>query len=314
MKILSALKARVISFLLQHAQACIASCGRLCRTPIASLLTIGVIAITLTLATTFFSLLSNLQQVDQSWQSSTSLSIFLYQNTTTEQAQQLMKKLETDYPLTHLTYISPDKGLQLLAKQSGLPTLLTGLSNNPLPGVISADPLKKNLSTQQMQDLVDQIEAMGDVDNVQIDLSWLARLQAILNFAKHLVIALSLLLTAGILLIVANTIRLALAYAQREIEIFQLIGATHAFIRRPFLYIGFWYGLSAGLLAWLMVNSIIFSLQAPAHRISTLYDNHSHLIYLGIVQGAQLCLATIVLALSAAWVMVQYHSRQHNTP
>ena len=216
--------------------------------------------------------------------------------------------MKKNYPLTQLHYVSPEQGLNLLAEQSGVKELLTGLPINPLPGVITAETQPKTLSKHKMQRLITDLNQEADIDSVQIDLVWLERLHAILNFSKHLVITLSLLLAAGVFLIVANTIRLTLQNTKREVAIFQLIGATHAFIRRPLLYIGFWYCLGGSLLGWLIVDAIILSLQRPIHTIAQLYDGHAHLNYLSFSAGLSVCALTILLGLSAAWIIVKRYS------
>ena len=307
MTITSTFKKRFTAFITHHAQASIASFGRLYRTPFSSFLTLSVIAITLALPTTFFTLLNTMQQFSRHWETGSGVSLFLYKNTTEEQAQKLKARLTDEFHLTNVHYIAPQQGLTLLAQQSGVEELLTGLPNNPLPGVITATPKHKTLDKQHMQNLIARLQQLEDIDSVQVDLAWLERLQAILNLIKQAVIVLTLLLASGVFLIVANTIRHALQHAQREIEIFELIGATQAFIRRPLLYIGFWYGLGSGLLAWVIVNLIILVLQSPAQQIATLYHSQTHLGYFGLLGGAGLCLTTILLGLTAAWIVVRHH-------
>jgi len=309
MKTLSPFKQRITTLLLQHAQASIASFGRLYRTPFASLLTMGVIAITLALPTTFFSLINTTQHISDSWQTGSGLNLFLYQNVSQSQAERLIQQLEKKYPLVNLKYVPPEQGLHLLAEQSGVNELLTGLPSNPLPGVIAAETKPKTLPKQKMQQLITELNQETDIDSVQIDLAWLERLHAILSFSKHLVMTLSLLLAASVFLIVANTIRLTLQNTKREVAIFQLIGATHAFIRRPLLYIGFWYCLGGSLLGWLMVDTIILGLQHPVQTISQLYDGHAHLNYLSFSAGLSVCTLTILLGLSAAWIIVKRYSQ-----
>ena len=103
------------------------------------------------------------------------------------------------------------------------------------------------------------------------------------------------LLALGILVIVGNTIRLDIENRRDEIEVTKLVGGSNAFVRRPFLYNGFWYGLGGGVIAWLVVTVAVRILADPVQRIAGLYGSTFTLRGLGPVGGLALIVGAIVL-------------------
>jgi len=103
------------------------------------------------------------------------------------------------------------------------------------------------------------------------------------------------LFALGILVIVGNTIRLDIENRRDEIEVTKLVGGSNAFVRRPFLYNGFWYGLGGGLVAWLVVAAAISLLTVPVQRIASLYGSEFALRGLGLPGSAVLVSGGIVL-------------------
>ncbi len=88
--------------------------------------------------------------------------------------------------------------------------------------------------------LVISLEEYDLVESVSFDLEWVERLFAMLQFGERLVVSLGFVLALGVLLVIGNTIRLAIENRRSEIEIIKLVGGTDRFVRRPFLYLGFW--------------------------------------------------------------------------
>ena len=111
------------------------------------------------------------------------------------------------------------------------------------------------------------------MDEVRLDMKWMERLQAILSVGERLALALALALSMGVLLIVGNTIRLAIENRRDEIVVVKLVGGTDNYVRRPFLYTGVWYGLIGGVLAWMLVALALFSLSGLVSRLAALYQS-----------------------------------------
>jgi cell division transport system permease protein len=136
---------------------------------------------------------------------------------------------------------------------------------------------------------------------------WLKRLFAIMEIVRRGVLILAGLLSLAVLLIIGNTIRLTIYNRREEIEIYKLIGATDAFIRRPFLYTGFWYGLSGSSMAWLLVNFSFWFLQEPVKQLTTLYDSQFELVTLRLLSSLILLSTGVLLGLVGAWLAVGRH-------
>ncbi|MDM8569539.1 FtsX-like permease family protein, partial [Thiotrichales bacterium HSG1] len=148
-----------------------------------------------------------------------------------------------------------------------------------------------------------------EVEVAQFDMLWAKRLFAMLEIVQRGTLVLAILLSLGVLLIVGNTIRLAIQNRRKEIEINKLVGATDAFIRRPFLYTGFWYGLLGSLIAWLLVTTSLWSLHGPVKKLTALYYSKFELITLGILPSMALISVGILLGLMGAWIAVNKHLR-----
>ncbi|MCK4709772.1 MAG: cell division protein, partial [Gammaproteobacteria bacterium] len=114
----------------------------------------------------------------------------------------------------------------------------------------------------------------------------------------------SILLAIAVLLTVGNTIRLDIQNRKEEIIVTKLIGATNAFIQRPFLYTGLWYGLSGSILALILTNIALGLLQAPVHRLASLYNSNFELIGLSFDNSLILILTSCFLSLGGSWLAV----------
>jgi cell division transport system permease protein len=133
------------------------------------------------------------------------------------------------------------------------------------------------------------------VDIVQLDTEWVSRFNAILDVVRRVVLLAAGLFALGILVIVGNTIRLDIENRRDEIEVTKLVGGSDAFVRRPFLYNGVWYGLGGGAIAWLIVAVVILVLSDPVQKIAGLYGSGFSLHGLGAEGSLALVGGGIVL-------------------
>jgi len=117
------------------------------------------------------------------------------------------------------------------------------------------------------------LQSLADVEEIQVDLMWISRLNRLLSLAEHIVQLLGLILAIAVVLIVGNTIRLHIESRKSEILIIKLLGATDPFIRRPFLYLGFWYGLIGGVAAWALLTLVGLSLHPYLRSFLDTYGN-----------------------------------------
>src|SRR3546814_9036829 len=87
------------------------------------------------------------------------------------------------------------------------------------------------------------------------------------------------------MVIISNTIRLDIEARREEIEVMKLVGAPDSFIRRPFLYTGFWHGLLGGVLAWILVTAGVHALAGPASMLAKAYGSSFQIAGLPVGDG-----------------------------
>ena len=292
---------------MRHVQVALASLGRLARAPLSSLMTILVIGIALSLPTGLHLLLLNVQQLGNSWDGAASISLYLRQELTREQVGELAGLVRRIPGIERVQTIDRDQALEEFRRLSGFSGALDALEDNPLPAVLVATPDAGHSDPGPAEQLLKRLQALDGVEFGQLDLQWVRRFQAITQIARRGVMVLASLLAVSILLIVVNTIRLEIQNRHAEIEITKLIGGTDAFIRRPFLYLGIWYGLFGGIAAGLLVGLSLWLLKGPVTRLAGLYDSDFGLTSMNLATLAGLIGFSVLLGLGGAWLAVARH-------
>ncbi len=224
-------------------------------------------------------------------------------------AQSLAKQLTKISGIEKVDYVSPAQGLADFQRQSGFNQLLSTLKENPLPSVLIVTPQLKWQTSNAMASLLDTLKQLPQVDIAQLDLAWVKRLNALLQLASRATCALAILLSLGIVFIIGSTIHLATLRHRDEIFVYQLVGASNAFIRRPFLYTGMWYGLIGSIIACIGVVALFIWINAPTQLLAKLYGSDFVLHTLSVSDGINLLLLGIVLGWLGSWVAVYRHLR-----
>ncbi|MGD8932492.1 MAG: permease-like cell division protein FtsX [Chromatiales bacterium] len=298
---------RLKIWLQRHAQVLLSSLGRLVRLPLSTLMTSAVIGIALALPIGLHLLIDNLQQLSGGWEQGAEISLFLKQQIDDEQAAELADKLRRHQRIASIQLIGKTEALNEFRRLSGFGEAIEALDNNPLPVLLVVQPKVEFSDARSAQRLVQELRLLPEAELVQLDLQWVKRLQALARIAQRGVLLLASLLGLAVLLVVGNTIRLEIQHRHAEIEISKLIGATDAFIRRPFLYTGIWYGLFGGSLAWFLVSLSIGLLGGPVAELAGLYQSDFELASLD-AGGALLLLAgSAGLGLGGSWLAVARH-------
>ena len=256
----------MVSYFIHHVRVFIASLGQLTRNPLAYLMTSAVIAIALALPANMLLAINNVSNLSAGWDSSTIISLFLNTDVNEKQAEKLATKLRLHNDIESIKITTKEQGLKTFTALSGFGDALKFLTTNPLPIVIKVKPIVDPQRPEKINQLIDELKNKKEVELAQLDMQWVKRLYSILELANKAVWIIGSLLGLAVLLIIGNTIRLDIQNRREEIEVSKLIGASNAFIRRPFLYTGLWYGLSGGMLAWLLT---LVSLQLLANPCST---------------------------------------------
>ena len=296
--------ARLSAWRDQHIYSFLSSLGRIVSKPFSTFLIVGVMAIAMAMPLALGMVLLNVQRVSGNVQAAREMSVFLKPDITFEQANKLAKKLSERADVAKVTVVSPDEGLAEFRKLSDLAQSIDLLGSNPLPSVLKIRPKDDGMI------LAETLQLWPEADVVQHDGQWRQRLNAWLSLGERMLKILSLLFGVGVLLVVGNTVRLDIGSRREEIAVMQQLGATDGFIRRPFLYLGFWYGLAAGALALALSLFAGLALDQRLQPLLASYDSRF------VLQGPDLTMVVALLATSAilgwtgAWLASGHHLRQ----
>lgn len=288
-----------------HRAMSLDSAWRLIRTPLGSLFTMLAIAIALMLPAGLWLMLDGARLLDAELDASATATVYLQQDVDDSEARRIHQALDAHTRIKTSRLITQDQGMQEFQQALGLEGMLDQLPDNPLPASIVLTPVDP--APTAMRKLADEMAAMAGVDEVRLDLAWLERLRKLAELGRRVTLGLGVLFGLGVLLVVGNTIRLGVASRRKEIEVVTLIGATHAFVRRPFLYSGAWYGLGGGILALLLLALGGDWLATPISELADSYGASYALPGLGIMGSVTLLLCSTLLGWLGAWLAVSQH-------
>lgn len=273
---------------------------------ISGLMTVLVMAVALSLPAALYVLLDNVRALSGHVDSQAQISLFLKKEVSEQAQRALANRLGRHEDVLSVAVITREQALAEFRAQSGYADVLDTLADNPLPGVLVVLPKDTALAAG----LRDALAAEAQVEIAQLDSAWLQKLAAILNAAERLAKAFGVAFALMVLLVVVNTIRLSMESRRDEILVVKLVGATDAFVRRPFLYTGFWFGLAGGLGAVLLVTLLIGWIATPVSLLVSLYQSTFVLAGLGVGGSLTLIGVGTLLGVMGAWVAVLRHLRE----
>ncbi len=291
----------------RHAQAFLASVGRLLRNPVSSILTLFVIAVALSLPMSLKLFVSNARLASGDFVNAIDLSVYLRNDVSLQKAQQLAKSAGERPDVAAVTLISSDDALQEFRTYSGFGAALEVLQENPLPHVLHVRPQGEAGNAAALESLRQYFVAWPEVELVQIDSEWVMRFNAILDLMRRVLAITAVLLGIGVLAVIGNTIRLEILHRRTEIEVTKLVGGSNGFVRRPFLYIGMLYGFGGALLAWLIITLTISALAPSVSLLAQLYGSKYALSGPSSEEVGYLLGAGIVLGWLGAWISATRH-------
>lgn len=287
---------RVGAWFDHHLYSFVASLGRVAGKPWSTALTVGVMAVALALPLGLWLVLGNIARFSGSVQQSREISVFLDPGIDAARARAVADSLRGRGDIADVQLKTPAQGLQELRERSGLGDAIDALSAdeeaNPLPSVLVVTPRGDETL------LASSLQALPEADLVQHDAQWRRRLDGWLRFGNRVAWVLAALLGLGALLVVGNTVRLDIQSRREEIGVLQLLGASDGFIRRPFLYLGTWYGLAAGALAIGLLGLAAMALRPPIAELATQYGSRF------VLQGfpPMHALGVVIGAASLGWL------------
>lgn len=292
---------------LQHHRLSAAdSLVRVLDNPGSSLLTWLVIGIALALPVGLNVALDNVSRVSAGWDSPAQISLFLQAGVAVERARELESELAARQDVGETRFISREEALEEFRNLSGFADVLANLQENPLPDLILVTPLA-TLDEPAVSALREELAGNTEVAEAVLDMEWLQRLNTLMELSRRIVLAVGGMLVIGVLLILGNTIRLAIESRRDEIVIVKLVGGSNGFVRRPFLYTGLWYGVGGGVLAAILVSAALWFLEEPIGQLAMLYESAFHLVGLGVMGALNLVILGGLLGLGGAWLAVSRH-------
>ncbi len=289
----------------QHARCFASTLVKLARTPLGSILNILVIGIALCLPVGLFVLIDNLQAASGQLAAEPQISAFMALDASHAEIAQIETRLKQHARVQRFRFVPRDQALQELKQSSGLADVIDSLPQNPLPDafIVSA----RDNAPRALEALREEIAQWPRVVHAQLDAAWARRLDATLRFGRVVVLILGALLALALVAVTFNTIRLQVLTHREEVEVIKLIGATDAFIRRPFLYYGALQGAAGGVVAWLIVSGGVWLVNHNLGELSHVYASLFQLRNLTPTDSAGLLLLPLAMGWFGAWLSVGRH-------
>jgi len=268
-----------------------------------------VIAVTLALPAAINLVVKNAQQISGSWDNALDFSVFLKQELAESEADALGRLIAQRADVDSVAFISASDAMVDFKEQSGFGAALDQLPDNPLPHTLIVRPSAGNTSASMIL-LQEELQNLPETEHVQVDTEWVQRFHAILDIVRQAIAIGAALLGIAIIVIIGNTVRLDIENRREEIEVTKLIGASNAFVRRPFLWTGFWYGLFGGLMALALVSYGLYLLEGPVARLAGLYQSNIAIASMNLAEGGAIIGIGIFLGLFGSWFTAARHMRR----
>ncbi|HHH13580.1 MAG TPA: ABC transporter permease [Thiolapillus brandeum] len=293
------------AWLMRHLQVFFSSLGRLWQRPLGNFMSVLVIAIAMALPAGLHLVVDNLERLSDDWEGAASATLFLQQALDDAKVEALLQRLRREPQVGELKHLTPGQALAEFRRYSGMADAISLLEENPLPHVVLIRPADPGIPAERFRALVERLREYPEVERAVADLQWVERFQGMVHLLQRGTTILAALLSLAVLLVIGNTIRLEIQNRRQEIEIVKLVGGSHAFIRRPFLYEGFWYGLLGATLALLLLSLSLFLLHGPVSRLARLYGSGFTLESPGPAVVLAMLLAGSLLGILGAWIAVR---------
>jgi cell division transport system permease protein len=295
------------SWFQQHQEVAVDSLVRLLGEPGSSLLTWSVIGIALALPLCLLLFMQNIQQLNTNLDEAGNISLFMQLDISNDMLVRVQSDIEEMEQVIRVSAVTAEQALVEFQENSGFGNALEGLDENPLPALLIVTP--SEAGRESLSALASELEAMAEVDSAQVDLEWIQRLYSIINLAERFTTGLALLLCLGVILAVGNTVRLAIENRRDEIMVVKLVGGTDAYVARPFLYTGIWFGIGGGMIATVLVMLAFLLLSGPVTGLMSLYGSDFNLTGLTASDLLILLATSGGLGLVGAWISVVRHLR-----
>ncbi len=291
-----------MNYFTSHYQMFLKALQRSHASLLSTLMMFLVIGITFILPSVSFLLVQNLKSISEIIQQESQISIFLKKDISVDAKNKIEKELKNREEISSYHFVKKEEAWSKLQKSMGFNESNNGLSENPLPDAFFVSP--NTVNPNQILDLKLSMDKLEGIDQVIVDTGWVKKLNSVLHLANKAILLASILLASMLTVVIGNTIRLQMISHHEEIELSKLIGATNPFIRRPFLYSGFIYGLGGGLTAAISLKLIVIFLNQTVVEVEALYGAKFIIIDLKLIQYLSIVGSSILIAVAASFASI----------
>jgi len=270
-------------------------------------MTIAVIAIALALPSGLRVMVNNARVLSGSWESAVDFTVYLDMSVNEADAGALAREIEARPDVSRAALVDRAQALAEFRAYSGFGEALDALEENPLPHALVVRP--EGGTRGDVEALARDLGAIDETALVQLDTAWVERLRSVLVLARRVVDIATVLLGLAVVVVIGNTIRLEINNRRDEIEVIKLVGGSDGYVRRPFLYLGFCYGLGGGIVAAVTIATGLGLISSPARSLAQLYDSGYRLVGLSASQTALLLGAGAILGWGGAAIATARHLR-----
>ncbi len=280
------------------------------RQPLATLLTVMVIAISLTLPSVCYMVWKNVSQAADQWYPAPQLTVYLSKTLDDDAAENVIAQLKQQDGVDKVNYLSREEAMGEFRNWSGFGGALDMLEQNPLPAVAIITPKLNFQSSNTLQTLRERVAAVQGVDEVRMDDSWFARLAALTGLVGQIAVMIGILMIVAVFLVIGNSVRLSIFARRDTINVQKLIGATDGFILRPFLYGGALLGFSGALLSLILSEVLVLRLESVVAQVAAVFGTTFRISGLSWDESLLLLLIAAMIGWIAAWLATVQHLRR----
>ena len=293
------------AWLNQHRRALAVTAWQVLQAPFAHLFQVLVIGVAILLPLLLHLTVQNLQRLGGDSQADARIALYLAADATGKDADVVAARLQAHPGVAGHRFVSRDVAIKDLRRIHDIADLVDALPKNPLPDAFIVRA--KSTDPGEIDALRREAAKWPKVALAQLDSAWAARLDAGLRVARALGTGLAALLAGALLAITFNTIGLQVMNRQEEIEVSRLIGATHGFIRRPFLYAGTLQGAVGGVVACALAALCVAWVNRQIPGLAALYGTEVVVQPLALPDILAVTGFAALLGWLGAWLAVSRH-------
>lgn len=283
------------------------------RQPLATFLTIMVIAISLTLPSLCYVVWKNVSQAAAQWYPTPQLTVYLDKSLDEQGGQNVVTQLQALEGVDHVNYLSRDQAMSEFRSWSGFSTALDMLEENPLPAVAIITPKIDFEGSDVLTTLRGRVGQVDGIEEVRMDDSWFARLASLTGLVGKIASVIGILMIVSLFLVIGNSVRLNIFARRDTINVMKLIGATDGFIMRPFLNGGIVLGGVGAIISLAMTFLLVWQLGSGVAQVANVFGTQFHIEGLLWEESLLILLLSAMVGWIAAWLATLQHLR-HFTP